>query len=73
MASTKEIARLEGRIDRLAEKIDYLTTRMDEHIDTIHSHESNHHGRSTEIKRGSASAIIAALVVAILEAVQRLI
>ena len=64
MATTKELARLEGRIDHLVEKIERLTIRLDSHLD-------NHHGRVSQIKTSSVTAIIAALVAVAYELIRR--
>mgnify|MGYP001558532051 CR=1 FL=1 len=65
MASSSELARLEGRIDRLADKVDHLTERVDLHLD-------NHHGRVSRLKTGGVTAISAAVIVFLVELAQRL-
>ena len=66
MTPNKDIARLDVRIDRLAERVEYLITRLDEHI-------SNHHGAASRIKLSGATAIVAALVMGIWEAIRQLV
>ena len=61
--ATKDIARLEARIDHLAEKIVALTTRLDSHLD-------NHHGRISQVKTSGMTAILATLVMALWELVR---
>ena len=62
--ATKDVARLEARIDHLAEKIDALTLRMDQHLD-------GHHGRVSAVKNSGMTAIVAAVVVTIGEVLRR--
>ena len=64
--ASKDIARLDARIDGLSEQLDSMTTRLDTHIDRWQLHERNHHGRaSTARKGGMIGVIAAALAVAI--------
>lgn len=64
--STKDIARLDARIDGLSDRLDGIVMRLDTHIDRWQQHERNHHGRaSTARKGGMIGMIAAALAVAI--------
>ena len=62
--ATKDTARLEARIDKLAGKIDALTLRIDAHLD-------NHHGPRSNLKLGGTTAIVASLVTAGWEVARR--
>ena len=64
--ANRDIARLDARVDKLAERINDLILRFDEHI-------GNHHGVVSRIKLSGATAIVAALVMGVWEAVRLLV
>ena len=53
--NSKDIARLDARIDKLTDRIGSLIDRLDTHI-------SNHHGRHSIMRQGGAFAALAALI-----------
>mgnify|MGYP001572792288 CR=1 FL=1 len=58
--NSKDVARLDLRIDALSERIDSLIGRLDEHIDRWRTHEQNHHGRGSVARKGGMIGVIAA-------------
>ena len=62
---TNDFARLDKRIDHLAERIDALVARLDAHL-------GNHHGPASRLRLSGAPAIVAALVMGVWEAVRQL-
>ena len=66
MTPNKDIARLDVRIDRLAERVEYLIIRLDDHI-------SNHHGAVSRLKLSGTTAIVAAIVMGVWEAIRQLV
>ena len=64
--ANRDIARLDARVDKLAERINDLVLRFDDHF-------GNHHGPASRIKLSGATAIVAALLLGVWEAVRQLV
>lgn len=64
--TNRDIARLDARIDKLAEHITDLLIRLDTHLD-------NHHGTASRLKLSGTTAIAAAIVMGVWEAVRQLV
>ena len=64
--ANRDIARLDARVDKLAERINDLILRFDEHI-------GNHHGAASRLKQSGVTAIVAALLLGVWEAVRQLV
>ena len=65
MATSKELARLEGRIDSVRSEIGYLAERLDYHID-----ETATHTRSWLKHKGTLFGALGPLLVGIFEVVR---
>ena len=75
--STKDIARLDARIDGLSDRLDGIVMRLDTHIDRWQQHERNHHGHASTARKGGMIGVIAAALAVVIQlvwqVVQRLI
>ena len=72
--TNKDLARLEARIDALRSDFAALMGRFDAHVDNLHyNHLTNHHGPATRLRLNGATAIIAAIVLGVWEAVRLLV
>ena len=65
--ATKDIARLDARIDGLSDRLDGFVARLDTHIDRWQLHERNHHGRASTARKGGMIGVIAAALAVVIE------
>lgn len=65
--ASKDITRLDARIDGLTDRLDGVVERLDTHIDRWQLHESNHHGRASTARKGGMIGVIAAALAVLIE------